>query len=343
MPKTEGLKTVLYRFMKKNPNLKKNEIAKHMTTIGYSKASVYRWIKRIEENKSLERKKGSGRKAKIATKATIAKVKKFFDHKSGCSQRRIARRLGCSHSYVNKILKEKTTVRYYKKIKKPNTTAKQKEQNRSKCRRILEDFKNFDFLIDDESYFTLTHSALPGNSGFYSSDKNLTPPKSKYKYQDKYPTKILVWLCISPRGVSTPFFVPSGQAVNQFVYLDGPIKKHLVPFINKYYPSGKYVFWPDLANAHYANSVLNYLKDKNIPVVPKKINPANVPKARPIEDFWANLKAKVYEGDWTAKTLEELKRRIKYCLGKMEMNAVQKLAGRVRNRLDQIRRYGDID
>ena len=31
------------------------------------------------------------------------------------------------------------------------------------------------------------------------------------------------------------------------------------------------------------------------------MNPANVLKARPIEDFWANLKQKVYEKDWKAK------------------------------------------
>ncbi|RNA39940.1 putative erlin-2-B-like [Brachionus plicatilis] len=32
-----------------------------------------------------------------------------------------------------------------------------------------------------------------------------------------------------------------------------------------------------------------------------QMNPANVPKARPIEDCWRNLKAKVYESDWKAK------------------------------------------
>ena len=72
------------------------------------------------------------------------------------------------------------------------------------------------------------------------------------------------------------------------------------------------------------------------------MNPANVPKARPIEDFWANLKAKVYEGDWTAKTLEDLKRRIKYCLSKMDMSVVTMLAVRVPQRLAQIQCYGDI-
>ena len=69
---------------------------------------------------------------------------------------------------------------------------------------------------------------------------------------------------------------------------------------------GGYVFWPDLASSHYAHSVQDYLKSKGIPLIPKTINPVNVPKARPIENFWDNIKAKVYEGNWTAKNIKEL-------------------------------------
>jgi hypothetical protein len=46
------------------------------------------------------------------------------------------------------------------------------------------------------------------------------------------------------------------------------------------------------------------------------MNPANLPKARPIEDFWGSLKLEVYENDWVAKDLDELKARIKQCLRK---------------------------
>ena len=70
------------------------------------------------------------------------------------------------------------------------------------------------------------------------------------------------------------------------------------------------------------------------------MNPANLPKANPIEDFWANLKAKVYEGDWKASTLDELKKRIQQCLRKMDLKCVQKHAKSVKKRLDQIRRHG---
>jgi hypothetical protein len=134
----------------------------------------------------------------------------------------------------------------------------------------------------------------------------------KYNQVQKYPPKLLVWLAISPKGTTKPWYRKSGIAINQNTYLE-ILKERLVPFIRRYYRSGGYVFWPDVASAHYAVKVQNYLKEMKIPVIPKDMNPANVPKARPIEDFWANLKAEVYKGDWKATTLKELENRIKLC------------------------------
>ena len=82
----------------------------------------------------------------------------------------------------------------------------------------------------------------------------------------------------------------------------------MVPFIRKNYRPGQYVFWPDLASCHYAHTVQDNLKTNQVNYVPKWCNPANVPKARPIEDFWGNLKEDVYKGDWRAKDLDLLKK-----------------------------------
>ena len=40
------------------------------------------------------------------------------------------------------------------------------------------------------------------------------------------------------------------------------------------------------------------------------IPPPNVPQARPIENLWGILAQKVYEGEWEAKTQQELISRI---------------------------------
>lgn len=46
--------------------------------------------------------------------------------------------------------------------------------------------------------------------------------------------------------------------------------------------------WSDLASYNYAKETTKWLEDKHIPFVPKSANPPNIPKARPIEDFWAD-------------------------------------------------------
>jgi transposase len=340
MGKNSEVKTILYKFYENNQDLPKKDIAEHFIALGYPKSSVYRWISCLEKKKSLERKKGSGRPAKIASKSNIIKIKYHFNHRSGCSQRKIARRLGCSQSYINYMLKKHTKIRCFKKKKRPLLTDIQKKLARPKCRLMLNEFKGLDFLIDDESYFTLAHTSQSGNDRFYSNDLNVTPDTVMFDFKTKYEQKLLVWLCISPKGVSKPYFIPSGLAVNQEVYLENIIKPYLEPFIEKHYPDGGFVFWPDLASSHYANSVLTYLKSKNIKYVPKYMNPANLPKARPIEDFWGNLKNLVYEGDWSATSLSQLENRIKACLGKMDLSFVQRHAESVRSRLDHIRRHG---
>jgi len=114
----------------------------------------------------------------------------------------------------------------------------------------------------------------------------------------------MVWLALSPRGISRAFFVPAGLAVNQEVYREKCLRKILVPFIEEQYPDGGYVFWPDKASSHYAKSVTNFLQEKGVNFVLKEDNPTNLPQARPVEDFFGHLDQLVYAKGWEAKTLE---------------------------------------
>ncbi|RMZ96356.1 hypothetical protein BpHYR1_010351 [Brachionus plicatilis] len=57
-------------------------VVRQFTGLGLKKLSVYRW---------LDRKKESGRPAKIVTKLIVAKLRAYFNHKSGRSQRKMTR------------------------------------------------------------------------------------------------------------------------------------------------------------------------------------------------------------------------------------------------------------
>ena len=133
---------------------------------------------------------------------------------------------------------------------------------------------------------------------------------------------------------------PSGMAIDQKIYLEQCISKRLFPFIQKHYSKEKYVFWPDLASSHYAESVMDYYIENSINFVEKYENPANCPELRPIEDFWSILKGAVYKGGWVAKDIGQLKRKIKQCVEKLDLTSIRDLFDSTHRRLDYVRRHG---
>ena len=81
----------------------------------------------------------------------------------------------------------------------------------------------------------------------------------------------------------------------------------------------------------------------NINYVKKVDNPPNCPELRAIEDFWGILKGKVYKGNWQAENLDQLKKRIKLCLRKIDIELVQKLARSTQSRVDRVRRNNIVE
>jgi transposase len=138
----------------------------------------------------------------------------------------------------------------------------------------------------------------------------------------KFPSKVLVWVAISDRGFSKPYIHESKNAINADIYIKKCIKL-LNEFINEYHEDRNIVFWPDLASSHYANATLAELERLNIKVVPKSINPPNVPQLHPIETFWGNLKRNVYRNSFVAENIKKLKSKIKLELKNMGTESVQ--------------------
>lgn len=119
------------------------------------------------------------------------------------------------------------------------------------------------------------------------------------------------------------------------------MQKRLIPFINDKFPDGNYMFWPDLASAHYSNSVVDWMNE-NINFIPKDSNPPNVPQARPIEDFWSYLSQLVYENGWQAKSKRSLVLRIRSKLKKVDINYLQSIMKGVKGKLRKIADNGPL-
>ena len=96
-----------------------------------------------------------------------------------------------------------------------------------------------------------------------------------------------------------------------------------------------YIFWPDLASAHYSAATVEWM-EQNLNFVAKRLNPPNVSQARPIVNFWGWLSQKVYESGWAAKNEQQLIRRIESKLREFDSKSVEKLMEGVKGKLKSI-------
>jgi transposase len=62
---------------------------------------------------------------------------------------------------------------------------------------------------------------------------------------------------------------------------------------------------------HTTQDTLVRLEELKIEYVPKEENSPNVPEIRPIENFWANLKRKVYSNNYRPKNIKRLMAKIR--------------------------------
>ena len=79
-----------------------------------------------------------------------------------------------------------------------------------KCRKLSQIFRDKEVFIDNESYFQLSNEDLSGNADYNTSDSKQTPDRVILKRVAKYEQILLVWMAISPSGMSKHYIVPSG-------------------------------------------------------------------------------------------------------------------------------------
>lgn len=294
----------------------------------------------------MENKKPPERKSRCApvrvtmTKEKVKRLKTKIDKKDGISQRQLASFFGVTQSAISQTINNKTNIRYYKKKTAPKRTEEQKQAIRPKCTKLTNVFRKKQIIIDDESYFGLSNYQLSGNAGFYSSNVEATSTEVTLKRKAKFESKLLVWVALSPAGLSKPYIVESGQAINQDIYIEKCLRSRLIPFIQQHHKKDEVVFWPDLATSHYANKVQDFLRSKNIEFVGKERNVANAPELRPIEDFWSAIKRSVYDKCWKAENLDQLRKRIEYCFKKFDPELIHRLGRGCFTRVDAVRRRG---
>jgi len=213
--KEKCLRDRIYKYYEDNRSKWKKFTLDYFKGEKIHKSTIYRIIEHAENKSGYNRAPESGRIATIMTTKNIHRLKVMFDNKDGVSQRKAARKFQCSQACICKTLKNKTSIKRRKKQKIPKQTVKQITAAKTKCGRLYRISYRKSIILDDESYFTLSHSAIKGNDNFYSSDVSQTPASVKYRPTVKFEKKLLVYICMSDKGISTPVFRESDYTVNK--------------------------------------------------------------------------------------------------------------------------------
>ena len=192
--------------------------------------------------------------------------------------------------------------------------------------------------MDDKSYFQLKCDYLPENDHYFTSDKSTKPNDIKFRTQKKFSVQLMVWICLSEDAVCELVFLERPNSINGEFYRENCIKGKLVEFIEENHSQDDYIFWSDLASAHYAKDTVELFEELKIPYVLKDQNHPNVPQCRPIENFWSILKTKVYGNEWEATNILQLKRKIKKCLKEIDLSCLHNDFSRIGTNLRKIYR-----
>ena len=226
----------------------------------------------------------SGRSLKLSNEK-LNDIVKSVNNRSGISQRQIGRRFHVHHSTISRNLRRRTSICIRKRRTAPKMDSEDQEKRaKTNCGKLSGKLlPGCDLILDDEKFFTLTGDNVIGNRYFYSTDSTTAPADIKFRENKKFEPKIMVWMVMSSKGASDMYVHKSKQAIRQDTYLNQCINKRLLPFIDKYHQNGNYLFWPDLASAHYSKSVQERFNEQNVPFVIRKDNPPNVPQPRLIE------------------------------------------------------------
>lgn len=336
----EALAKFVVTFYENENNISKKSTISHFMKAGIPRSTLYRILKKHADHGTTTFLPKSGRPAKISTQQ-IKKLVKKVNNKTGVSQRKLARQYGVSQSTISRVLERKTTIKILKRKTAPKYCGEGQERraqvNSLKIHRLLK--PDVQLIMDDEKYFTFAGD-IASNRSYYTLDPATTPNYIKFKCRKKFEPKLLVWMAISPKGMSRVYIHRSKIAVGTTTYLNECIRKRLIPFINDYHAGDSVLFWPDLASAHYAHEVQQFLVDHGIPYVQRGKNPPNVPQARPIETIWTVLEEKVYKDNWEAKNLDQLARRIALKVKEIDQTVVTDMILGVRKKLLKIYRKG---
>lgn len=288
----------------------KSMTVRHFVTQNVHRSTIYRAIARFEQTGSSQFKPITGRPVTKSTKKNLRLIDKLTDLDPNISERALAKKVQVSQTTAHNM-KVELGIDSKKKQSAPKITKAQEERIKRGARKIYNKLIPSGggkiLIMDDETYVPADTGLMPGPQYYCEKKGRPLPDEVRIKPKTKFYKKFLIWQAMDQLGnVSEPYVCVG--TMNSQTYLKECIIKRLIPFILKYHRLEDVLFWPDLAKIHYAKIVTEYLESQNIQFVRASENCPNFPHGRPIERFWALVKADIRKLNREYKTAKSFQR-----------------------------------
>ena len=316
MPFTNEDRVIIMHYrLDKNYGVKK--LLKEFPDKNWTESGLKKLIKKIDETKSVARKKGSGRPKTGRTDQNIEDVEYLIQSQEGdegshSTQREIANCTGISKSTVGRIVIQDLKLKGYRKVKGQKLTPADKGKRVKRAKKLLSHLtisqlkKTF---FTDEKLFKLADPCNVQNNRVYAprgQKKNITEERL-YVERQAFPKSVMISAVISKLGKMSIHFVEPGVKVNAHYYCN-TLLNHLLPEMNQL-SNGDYVFQQVGARAHTSTYSLAYLRDNVPELLEPDFWPPNSCYQNPLDyGIWGILQQVVYRE--RLSTMEDFKERI---------------------------------
>ena len=157
---------LIIQIYKENPQCNQKTIAKKAKV---GQVTVSRVLKKFNDDLTVARKPGSGRKKGFESPKKANKVIALLEKNPGLSNRKLAEKVSCSEKTVRNY-KTSAGLKSYKVQSVPDRNATKNLEAQSRAKKLKSDFfEKFNCCVmDDETYVLTKFCQLPGQE-FYSA------------------------------------------------------------------------------------------------------------------------------------------------------------------------------
>ena len=148
---------------------------------------------------------------------------RLVNHHTEISLQKVAKKFNVHWRTIQWEL-NRIVIQCRKKKKAPRDTTKHLKEAPIRDGRLYRTLTSTDFelIVDDEKIFTVIDESVSTKRRFYTTDRDVSPSDVKFRRTRKNSAKGIVWMALSEKGISEPFFAKQRRKIH------GTTNKHVL-------------------------------------------------------------------------------------------------------------------